>query len=109
MRGGKREGAGRPWGSKNKRTKAQKEALSKLAQLHGPKVIRQLVELATTAESDAVRIMACREILDRAYGKPEQAIVEEVGGRMSKELREFMERCEGMQGNEEAASWPQRH
>jgi hypothetical protein len=107
MRGGKREGAGRPWGSKNKRTKAQKDALSKLAQPHGPKVIRELVRLATTAESDAVRVMACREILDRAYGKPEQAIAEEVGVGMSEELREFIDRCNGMQGdtlegNEEA-------
>jgi hypothetical protein len=41
---------------------------------------------------------------DRAYGKPEQGIAEEVGVGMSKELREFIERCEGMRGNEEAAS-----
>jgi hypothetical protein len=39
--------------------------------------------------------MACREILDRAYGKPEQAIAEGVGVGMSKELREFIEHCEG--------------
>jgi hypothetical protein len=109
MRGGRREGAGRPSGSKNKHAKALKDRLSSLAQPHGPEIIRQLVRLATTAESDAVRVMACREILDRAYGKPEQAIAEETGVGMSKELREFIECREGMQGNEEPASWPQRH
>jgi hypothetical protein len=92
---------GRPRGSTNERTKTP---LRKLADQYGAEVIRQLFTLATTAESDAVRIMACREILDRAYGKPEQAIAEEVGVGMSKELREFIEHCEGMQGNEEAAS-----
>jgi hypothetical protein len=101
MRGGRREGAGRPEGSKNKLAKALKDKLSSLAQPHGPEIIRQLVILATTSKNDAARVMACREILDRAYGKPEQAIAEEVGVEMSKELREFIERCEGIQGNEE--------
>jgi hypothetical protein len=45
-----------PRGSKNKRANAQKEVLSKLAEPHGPKVIRQLVGLAMTADSEAVRV-----------------------------------------------------
>jgi hypothetical protein len=34
--------------------------------------------------------MACREILDRGYGKPEQPIAEKVGAGMSDELRQFL-------------------
>jgi hypothetical protein len=86
-----------------------KHRLVNLARRHGPRIIEELFKIATTSPNHTAQVMACREILDRAYGKPEQAIAEEVGGRMSKELREFIERCEGMQGNEEAASWPQRH
>ena len=41
---------------------------------HGPATFERLVKLSQSAESEAVRLAACREILDRAYGKPQQSI-----------------------------------
>lgn len=62
--------AGRPKGSLNKVTAEVKS----LAQKHGPKVIRKLADLVDNADSDAAKIAACRELLDRAYGKATQPI-----------------------------------
>jgi hypothetical protein len=42
------------------------------AQAHAPAAIAELVRLAAEAESEATRLAAIREILDRAYGKPVQ-------------------------------------
>lgn len=75
-RGGKREGAGRKEGVPNKATAEVKA----LAAKYGPDAIKQLAKLAgilrgeTAAESEAARVAALKEILDRAYGKPTQPI-----------------------------------
>lgn len=51
-----------------------------LAQLHGRAAIEGLVTIATTAKYPAAtRVSAWREILDRAYGRPPQAITGEGG------------------------------
>jgi len=55
----------------NKATVEVKE----LARLHGPAAIKEAVHIMKTSESDQARLAAAREILDRAYGKPQQAIV----------------------------------
>src|SRR5262249_11927908 len=44
-----------------------------LARQHGPAAIARLVELTRSREG-AVAITACRTLLDRGYGRPEQAI-----------------------------------
>lgn len=62
--------AGRPKGSPNKTTAEVKA----LAQKHGPDAIKTLAKLAKQADSDAAKIAACRELLDRAYGKASQPI-----------------------------------
>jgi hypothetical protein len=41
--------------------------LKELANKHGPDAIEELARLARKAESEAARVAACREILDRGY------------------------------------------
>jgi hypothetical protein len=43
-----------------------------LARAHAAEAIAELARLAAHAKSEAVRIAAIRELLDRAYGKPTQ-------------------------------------
>jgi hypothetical protein len=73
-RGGKREGSGRPKGARNKVTAEVKA----LAQTYAPAAIKELARLSTGAESEAARVAASKEILDRAYGKPMQPVVADV-------------------------------
>ena len=68
--GGARPGAGRPNGSRNKVTLEVRE----LALEHGPTALKNLVTLSQKAKSESVRLAAIREVLDRAYGRPQQAM-----------------------------------
>ena len=68
--GGARPGAGRPNGSQNKVTLEVRE----LALEHGPTALKNLVTLSQKAKSESVRLAAIREVLDRAYGRPQQAL-----------------------------------
>lgn len=63
--------AGRPKGALNKATAEVKLA----AREHVPAVLKELARLATKAQSEAARVAAAKEILDRAYGKAPQAII----------------------------------
>lgn len=63
-------GKGRPKGALNKATKDIKE----LARAHGPEVIEGFWRLFKEADSDAAKIAAGRELLDRAYGKATQPL-----------------------------------
>lgn len=74
-RGGKREGAGRPKGSRSAATKDQIAGISDLAKEHSRAAIEALVEVMTQGESEAARVSAANAILDRGYGKPQQSIV----------------------------------
>jgi len=65
---------GRVKGSPNKATLQIKE----LARVHAEEAIRTLAELLTTAESEQARIAAAKELLDRGFGRPMQAV--EVSG-----------------------------
>ena len=69
--GGKRPGAGRKRGSLNKVTAEVRE----LAMQHAPAAMAELARLVKSAKSENTRVAAIREILDRAYGKPKQAVV----------------------------------
>ena len=60
---------GRPTGAKNRAT----SEIQDLARQYTPAALKELVRLSTKAESEQARVAACREILDRAYGKPAQA------------------------------------
>lgn len=69
--GGKREGAGRPKGSRNKVT----ADIKAIAQSFGEEAIKGLIEISRdTKAPHAARVAAFREVLDRGYGKAKQGI-----------------------------------
>lgn len=70
MAAGRKTG-GRTKGTPNKATASVKA----LAQQHGPDAIERLAHLMMKAESEAAQVAAANAILDRAYGKPKQALV----------------------------------
>lgn len=67
---------GRKPGSQNKVTADVKA----LAQKHAPAALAELARIALKGESEATRVAASKEILDRAYGKSPQALTGEGGG-----------------------------
>ena len=69
-RGGKRDGAGRKKGAPNKATAEIREA----ARQYSDAALQHLARLMTKAESEAAQVAACKEILDRAWGKATQVI-----------------------------------
>ena len=75
--GGRRPGAGRKRGSNSRATRDQKVTLSDLARSHATTAIETLVILATQADSDSAKISACKELLDRGYGRAPQAVEHE--------------------------------
>jgi len=72
-RGGKREGAGRPSGAKNRATIAQKAKLSELARAYVLDALDALADVMMNGESESARVSAATAILDRAYGRPRPA------------------------------------
>lgn len=70
MRGGKREGAGRPAGSQNTNTAALREALSARCADHIEIALATLADVAANGQSESARVSAACAILDRTYGKP---------------------------------------
>ena len=72
--GGKRPGAGRTPGAKNKATQQAKATIGELAQAHAPAALQALVEVMQQAGSASARVAAANSILDRAYGKPIQTV-----------------------------------
>ncbi len=89
--GGKRSGSGRQKGVPNKATSDIKAA----AQKHGPAMIAELVRIATNAESEAARVAACKEVLDRAYGKAPQALTVDPGDMFADMLKAFLKSIDG--------------
>jgi hypothetical protein len=69
--GGKQPGAGRPKGVPNKAT----AEIKALAQKHTPAAMKELARIMLNSESDAARVAAIKEMFDRGYGRPAQAIV----------------------------------
>ena len=57
-----------------------------LARMHGRDAIATLVDLMRNAEFEAVQVAACRELLDRAYGKPTVAVEGSVAAELSREM-----------------------
>ena len=70
MAGGKRPGAGRPVGSKNKVTPEVKA----MAMRHCPEALQTVLELSRNAENESTRLAAAKEILDRGYGRARQVV-----------------------------------
>ena len=68
MHGGKREGAGRRKGVPNKAT----ADIKAMAQKYGPAALKTLESVMERSESDAAKVAASKELLDRGYGKAPQ-------------------------------------
>lgn len=68
IRGGKRPGSGRPKGAVNKAT----ADVRALAQKYTHAAMAELARLAASAESEAARVAAIKELLDRGYGRSMQ-------------------------------------
>jgi hypothetical protein len=96
-RGGKRPGSGRKAGIPNKATADCKACAHK----YGPAAIKELAKLAGLlpggkgkAVSEQAQIAACREILDRGYGKPSQPLTGE-GGEGPVHIRALLDSIDG--------------
>src|SRR5271166_2545412 len=63
-------GSGRKAGTPNKAS----ADIRAIAQQHGPWAIAELVKIAQNGAVEATRVVALKELLDRAYGRPMQAI-----------------------------------
>lgn len=73
--GGRRQGAGRPTGARTRATAERKAALSDLAKAHTAIALKTLVDVCKSdKESGSARVAAANALLDRAYGKPTQAV-----------------------------------
>lgn len=64
----------RPKGSLNKATEEVREA----ARAYGPEALKILWQIAKKGKTEAARVSAAKELLDRAYGRSPQAL--ELGG-----------------------------
>lgn len=64
--------------------------VQELARQHIPSAIAELARLAVKAKSESARIAACRELLDRGYGRPRQGL-EIVPPPTSDPIRELLE------------------
>ncbi len=80
---GQSKTGGRQKGTPNKATKDVKEA----AREHGPAALKRINKL-TNDENPRVALAACKEILDRAYGKTVQHIDAELSVYDSLSLEE---------------------
>lgn len=96
-RGGRRPGSGRKAGVTNRATAECKTAARK----YGPAAVKELAKLAGllpgrngAAESEQARIAACKEILDRAYGKAAQPYTGE-GGEGPIQIRALLDTIDG--------------
>lgn len=72
--GGRRPGAGRPPGTLDRATKAQKGTLEELARQYTQTALDVLIEVARNGESESARVTAANSLLDRAYGRARQSI-----------------------------------
>lgn len=66
----RRKTGGRRKGTPNRATRE----ITELARQYVPAAVKELARLARAAESESARVSAIGMLLDRAYGKPSQAI-----------------------------------
>lgn len=73
-RGGKRPGAGRKPGVKDRATGQMRASLQELARRDTELALATLRRVAKGSESDAAAVSAANALLDRGYGRPSQAV-----------------------------------
>jgi HEAT repeat protein len=76
---------GRPKGALNKSTKDIKA----LAGKYTPQALDTLVKIMAKSESDAARVSAAKELLDRGHGKAAQPLTDAAGGPLTVIVRKF--------------------
>ena len=69
MRSGKREGAGRPSGARNLKSKLETAKIRSEMQQYLPVAFQALVDVAENGKSESARVSAAAEILNRAVGR----------------------------------------
>ena|SRR5262245_6095099 len=86
---------GRKKGTPNNMTRELKEICRQEAQ------VKELIRLATSAESEAVRVAAIKEMFDRGFGRATQPIEGTMTYGVSEQLAElFKENASGTLGSE---------
>ena len=82
-RGGKREGAGRKKGSKDRKPRSspviiapaqEKRELREAARQFTDDALKTLAAICNEGQSEAARVSAASALLDRGYGKPTQQL-----------------------------------
>lgn len=85
--GGKRVGAGRPKGQPNKAT----ADLKAFAQQHSKEAIEAIVKLMKSEDTPPqTKLAAASALLDRAHGRPAQAVMNEDGSKLFPEKIEVV-------------------
>jgi hypothetical protein len=80
---------GRPFKKGESGNPGGRHELRALARAHAPDAIKELARLAIKAKSEAARVAAIRELLDRGYGKAQQMVENEddLSNKTAEELR----------------------
>jgi len=99
-RGGKREGAGRKKGSKDRRLRSppiiiaaaqEKREVREAARQFTDDALKTLAAICNEGQSEAARISAACALLDRGYGKPTQQLETGSPGEFSRMTDEELE------------------
>lgn len=81
--------------------------LKEIARREAPVLVRELIRLATKAESEAVRVAAIKEMFDRGFGKATQPVEGSLTYGISEPLAElFKENAGNTLGQEIARRAP---
>jgi len=92
-RGGKREGAGRKKGSKDRKPRSspiiianaqEKRELREAAREYTERALKTLAAICSEGQSEAARVSAACALLDRGYGKPTQQVESGSPGEFSR-------------------------
>src|ERR1700745_923007 len=68
--------------------------VQELARQHAPSALTELARLALKAKSETTRIASIRELLDRGYGRPRQAV--EVSAPAGDPLQELFDEIDAL-------------
>lgn len=82
---GRKHGGQKRGGRKRGVTNLVTREIKGMAAQYGPDALKELARLSKHAESEQARVAACKELLDRAYGRPAQP-VEHSGGLTLEQL-----------------------
>ncbi len=87
--GGRRKGAERPSGTPNRATVDMKSRLSVLAREYTWQAFDTLVDVAENGKSETARIAAATALLDRGFGKPREADMQQFSAPSRLDILDF--------------------